>query len=360
MSRIFSIEYIEVGSETEALLLESRLIKKFRPFYNIASKDDKSPYYIHLTREEFPRPILNHDPSGASAGPFLNSLIPRRILKQFRRIAPYCIAPRPVKRPCFYSHLGLCDPCPAYGNSAAYRKNIARLKKLIGGNFSAVKKQLYSEMQSASKSAQYENAAKIRDQLSALDYLLTQPILPEEYLANPNLVSDRRQSALDSLTNLLKAYFPQLNTLNRIEMYDMAHLSGTSATGAMVVAINGEVNSAHYRHFTVKNLKGNSDVDSMKEVLTRRLSRDDWQLPDLLILDGGVPQLSAVSPLTHIPLISLAKRNETLMVPQQGQYLEINLDKGDPGLQLIQRLRDEAHRFSRRLHHKHRSQSLLQ
>lgn len=304
-------------------------------------------------------PIINHDPQGALAGPFLNSLIPRRILRQFRRVAPFCVAPRPVKKPCFYSHIGLCNPCPALGQKQSYAKNISRLKRLIQGNFTSVRSALASEMAIASKRQDFESAAQIRDQINSLDYLLSQPVMPDEYIINPNLAADTRDAALSSLQHLL-----QIESLHRIEMYDNAHLSGTDATSAMVVAINGQPNSSQYRHFTIKKAQSNSDVDMMKEVLSRRLKRADWATPSLIVLDGGVPQLSIVSQLfkelgSPIPLVSLAKRNEILIVPAGDGYKEVEISRSDPGLRLIQQLRDEAHRFSRRLHHQHRSKSLL-
>src|SRR3989344_8669144 len=98
VSEIHSIEHIEVGSEVEALLLESRLIKKFQPPFNISSKDDKSPYYIHLTREDYPRPVLNHESDKSVAGPFRNGYTAKSVLRSFRKIAPFCSSPRPVRR----------------------------------------------------------------------------------------------------------------------------------------------------------------------------------------------------------------------------------------------------------------------
>jgi excinuclease ABC subunit C len=348
-----NLEIIEVASELEALLLESRLIKKFKPFYNLISKDDKSPYYLHITKESYPRPIINHISKNAIAGPFLNRYIPTKILRQFRKVAPFCVAPRPVKRPCLYSHLGLCNPCPGSINSETeikkYLQNIAFLKKLLKGQFSSVKKELITDMQVASKLQNYEQAAIVRNQIQALDYLLFTPIAPEEYISNPNLSQDIRQSALDSITQVTKIY-----PLHRIEMFDNAHLSGTNATSAMTVAVDGELLPRLYRHFTIKNADPKSDVDMMSEVLSRRIKNIDWPKPDLIILDGGKPQLSAILPMPF-PVISLAKRNETIIIPENGSFKEINLSKSNPGLQLIQRLRDEAHRFSRRLHHKHRA-----
>lgn len=340
VSQINTIDYIPVQSELEALLLESRLIKKFLPPYNIASRDDKSPYYIHISREAYPKPLINHQSKSAIAGPFLNRLLPSRILRQLRRITPYCIASRPVKRPCLYSHIGLCHPCPASGNSSDYLKNISLLKKLLQGRFSSVKSELSLQMKTASKSQDYEKAGEIKTSLDTLDYLLNKPIRPDDYIANPNLISDRNQEALESLKHFLPG------ELHRIEFYDNAHLSGTHPTSAMTVAIDGEITPRSYRHFT---LHTSDDVSMMKEVLTRRF-KTNWPAPDLIVLDGGLPQLSIVTWL--IPTIALAKREELIYFLSSPP---LKLPRTHAGLQLLMRLRDEAHRFSRRLHHKHRA-----
>ncbi len=363
VSQISTIEYIEVQSEVEALLLESRLIKKYKPPYNIASKDDKSPYYIHLSKGDFPTIIINHESLASLAGPFLNSLMAKRILKQFRRIAPYCTASRPVKRPCLHSHLGLCNPCPGDPTTTkdAYRKNIIRLRHLLQGNFIRVKSQLKNSMETASKNLDYELAKNLRDQLQALDYLLSSPVMPEEYLVNPNLVADKRQQTLNSLKEALSKYSSiNINQLNRIEMYDIANLSGKDATAAMTVAVNGEPNSKFYRHFTIKTKDTPDDVAMMAEVLSRRLKRTDWPTPDLIVLDGGKSQLSILKdlPAARPPIIALAKKEEIITIPQGEEFIELKLSFDEPGLKLLQQLRDEAHRFSRRLHHKHRAKSL--
>lgn len=331
MGQIASVHYIEVMSEIEALLLESKLISKWLPPYNIASRDDKSPYYIHITAEKFPRPVVNHFPTAAMAGPFLRGWTAKSILRQFRRIAPYH-----TESPCFYRHLGLCRPCPDDPQTRLedYRANISRLRRLLHGQFKQV-------IHQAIKTRDFETAAALRD-------LLRRPISPEEYVVNPNLVADRRQESLHALQNSLGVW-----PLARIEMYDVSNLFGTAATGAMTVAINGGIDSHNFRHFTIHTSDPN-DVAMMKEVITRRLKRVDWPKPDLIVLDGGKSQLSIVS--WEIPTISLAKKEEIIYTPT-GQ--EIHLDKDNPGLQLLMRLRDEAHRFARRLHHKHRRKNLV-
>lgn len=371
VSQIASLDHIEVSSEVEALLLESRLIKKFRPPYNIASTDDKSPYYIHLTREAYPRPTVTHDPHRAVAGPFLAGSLARRLLKQFRRVAPYCTSPRPVTRACFYSHLGLCHPCPASGNPAGYRKNITRLRRLLTGQFSRVVADLRKDMAALSQNQLYEQAAVVKSNLGALEYLLQVQIGPDEYLVNPNLLADRRAAALASLSSALSPYLHPtgdtgLHLFPRIEFYDNAHLAGDSATSAMVVTTDGDLSPREYRHFSIKSAQTDSDVDMMAEVLTRRLTRADWPRPDLIVLDGGLPQLSAVfhprggvAPAAHlggVPVIALAKREEVIYF-SDGAHLKLPSDH--PGLLLLMRLRDEAHRFSRRLHHKHRKKLII-
>lgn len=338
VSQIKTIEYIEVFSEIEALLLEGKLIKKFKPKYNIASKDDKSPYYIHITTGKYPKPVVNHLAMGSIAGPFLSGYIARNILRQFRRIAPFCTSKTPQK-PCFYTHLGLCDP-----NPERYLKNITKLKRLLRGQFGSVSRELKLQMTKAAKDQDFEQASILRDKLKNLEYLLQTPVSADEFIVNPNLAEDRRKEALDNLSMLGE-------NLHRIEMYDISNLSGTSATGAMTVAIDGAITPSQYRHFTIK-FKDLNDVSMMKEMLTRRLS-NDWPKPDLIILDGGMTQLSIVN--WDIPTFGLAKQEE-IIYSRDGN--KIKLERNNPGLQLLQLLRDEAHRFSRRLHHKHRSATI--
>lgn len=354
VSQINSLEYIEVQSEIEALLLESRLIKRFMPQYNIAAKDDKSPYYIHLTREPFPKPVVNHEPNDSIAGPFLSGFVAKKILNYFRRIVPYCTATRKRGRACLYSHLGLCKPCPnaVETTPAEYVKNIAQLKRLLRGEFKRVLVSFKKQMAEASHSQNFEEAARLRDKIGHLDQLLHNPILPEEYLINPNLVDDKRQEALQAIQSVIGG----TTSLHRIEMYDIANLAGKAPTGAMTVAIEGQPNTKFYRHFTIRSTDTPNDVGMMSEMIERRLKNTDWPKPDLIVLDGGMTQLSITKTLSFpCPVISLAKQEEIIFLPTGEQ---IKLDSTNPGLKLLQVLRDEAHRFSRRLHHKHRAKMI--
>lgn len=353
------MEHIEVSSEIESLLLESKLIKKYKPFYNIISKDDKSPYYIHITREKFPQPVINHEQKSSLAGPFLNRRIPQRILRTFRKITPFCTANRPVKRPCLYSQIGLCHPCPGEITvdiqTKQYLNNINLLKKMLKGKIPSVIQQLERNMNSASKHKQFETAAKLRDKYLAGKYLLETTISPDEYYTNPNLLSDIRQSALNALFSALSPYFPGLSGLNRIEAYDISHLRGEFASAALVVADKGDIKSSLFRHFNIKRSPTDNDVEMMRETITRRF-HNSWPHPDLIVLDGGIPQLSAVlrEPVIFpesVALTALSKKDETLHIFDGYKFVTLQLERTNPGLKLLQNLRDQAHRFSRRLHH---------
>ena len=359
--KINRIDYLSVSGEVESLLLESRLIKKFRPFYNLISKDDKSPYYIHLTREIFPQPVINHHSVNSLAGPFLNRRIPFQILKYFRRISPYCQTGGHARKPCLYSHLGLCHPCPSPASAVTpeiifqYQKNISRLKKLFKIQFKTVIRQLQKDMRELSASQDYERAALVRNRLQLLSAISSVRITTEEYLSNPNLIADQNENKVSALLTVLAPFLSIADSdlsAFRIEAYDVSHLSGKSPAGAMVVSVGGDTNPSQYRHFTIRSAKTSDDISMLKEVLTRRLRRTDWPIPGLIVLDGGKSQLSLHNLFS--PMISLAKKDEIIYIPVSSGFSELSLPKNHPGLQLLQSLRDEAHRFSRRLHHLHR------
>lgn len=221
-------------------------------------------------------------------------------------------------------------------------------------------------MEAYSLNFEYEKAAQIRDHLKSLETLLNQPVMPDEFLINPNLVQDQRDQAVFALQQALSNEANlNISKLARIELYDIANLQGSDATAAMTVAVNGEINSKNFRHFTIKTKSTPDDVAMMTETITRRLKHLDWPQPDLIVLDGGKTQLSLLnspefkSLHVSVPVISLAKREEIIIVPVEEKFIEIKLALNHPGLRLLQSLRDEAHRFSRRLHHKHRKKSQI-
>ncbi len=368
-----SVSYIRVNSEFEALLLEANLIKKYKPKYNIALKDDKSPLYIGITKDTYPRIVTfrKTDMEGLKLkiyfGPYLSGYAAEGILKRIRKIFPYSTH-LPSKKICLYKQLGLCDPCPSEIENETdpirkremrlrYLKNVRNVKNILNGKLGQVGKDLEKEIKEYSKSERFEEAQLTKRQMDFFERLTFKPEFEiEEYVKNPNLLEDIRAEEIRSLGKIIK-----LENLHRIECFDIAHLSGSYPTASMVVAIDGVSENKFYRHFKMYNKKKNSDVDSMREVITRRLKHlQDWGRPNLIIIDGGKPQLSAIHDLLEdakIPFIGLAKRLETIVIYKDAKFYEIH-PHGD-ALNLLQRIRDEAHRFARRLHHKQFKKDLL-
>lgn len=369
-----AISFVKVTSELESLLLEAHLIRDNQPKYNSALKDDKHPLYIVITKEKYPRILASrnpltifHLPISSYYGPFPSASNVKWVLRMLRRIFPYSDH-KLGKRPCIYSHMGLCNPCPSYINSLAdtehkvllskkYLGNIRNIRKFLSGRFKNIRDDLSKNMDVFSKQEKYEDARDLRAQIERLDYI-TQPIIPEEsYLENPNLIDDIRTKETDELSTLLFDHYPRIS-LVRIECFDIAHLAGTYPTASMVTFINGEPEKSLYRHFRINSLKKGDDISSLQEVAKRRVKRlRDWGTPNLIIVDGGKGQVKIFSQEYSkygIPVVGLAKREETLVFPN---FDLRRLPRGG-ALNLVQRIRNEAHRFARRYHHKLLAKSL--
>jgi len=358
---INKIDYIPVENEIEALLLEAKLVRKFSPKYNIQLKDDKSPLYVGITKEDLPRVVLLRQREIDKYklqnvyGPFISSNALRRVLKMIKRVFPYGTH-KPAKRVCVYNQIGLCNPCPSeVGENEKlkekYLLNIKRVNTFFSGKSNLLIKQLEGEMKIHIEKENYEEARELKRKLDVLVFAMTRKDLDDGYLENPNLLQDIRKEELKSLAKVVNSEFPvfKIKIPLRIECFDVAHLSGSFPTASMVTFVKGEPDKSFYRHFRLHNK--NSDVDNMKEVLKRRFSNLDWGKPDLIIVDGGKPQISAaLEVVKNLPVVGLAKREEKLVFKTSRGFKEIKVE-GHPK-NLLQRIRDEAHRFARRYHHK--------
>jgi excinuclease ABC subunit C len=344
VSEADKITFVRVNSEFEALLLEAKLIRQHQPKYNTISKDDKHPLYITITSDEFPRVITTR--RGGTFGPFPSSANVRYVLKMLRRIFPF--ADHKVgKRACMYSQIGLCYPCPSTIKSKAdkkvYLRNIRSIRSILDGRIISVKKALAKKMEDLSADQAFEEAALLRNKIQRLEYI-TKPRIPvDAYLENPNLFEDIRHNELKALKKILSEHKLKVSSLNRIECYDISHLTGLYATASMVVFTNGQEDKTEYRHFRVKQGKSQSDYDSIKEIARRR-SKNDWPNPNLIIVDGSVGQVNSFA--SKFPVVGIAKNPDRLIIYKDKVRLS------GPALSLIQRLRDEAHRFARRYHHR--------
>ena len=218
-------------------------------------------------------------------------------------------------------------------------------------------KSLLKEMNRQAKFLNFENALVLKNQIKAIDYL-TQPVNKiEEYLENPNLLSDLKDQELRDLAKTLG--LPK--SPERIESFDISNILGKNSSGSMSVLTKGLPDIDQYRRFRIKTVQGADDYSSLQEVLTRRF-KNDWPLPDLIIIDGGKGQLSAALEVlndlkVNTPLIALAKKHEEIFLPDNKEPLR--LSKDNKSLHLLQIARDEAHRFALKYHQKLRNKSFF-
>ncbi len=358
-----SLEYKVTDSEFKALLLESKLIQTHHPYYNVRWKDDKSYLYIKIsTGEAYPKIFLvrrEREKKATYFGPFPSVQSTQAILRQIRKIFPFCMQKR-ISRPCFYSKIGLCYPCPSYIESLQdierknelkkqYRYNIRQIIKTLNGKIDVVEKQLIVELHEVTKQKKYEEAIHLRNQLIRFQTLISQRLFDIHDLSS----YDRSGEALKDLLNILYHYMPQIKSLSRIECYDISNLSQKEATGSMVVLTDGQVNKNEYRKFKIKNPKIFSDFEMLEEVLQRRF-KNKWKEPDLIVIDGGKPQVRTILKTLNelektYPVIGIAKHPDRLIIgidhlPTVRPRFERT------GFQLVRLIRDESHRFAKKYH----------
>jgi len=364
------IGFIKTNSEIEALILEANLIKKYQPKYNIVWRDDKNYFFVGIIKGDFPQVFITHQSKRGPAsvtrpglvGPFVNGKSLKKTLDVLRKIFPYRTCKKLPRHPCLWYHLNRCPaPCllksslgkqldrftKSINRGKEYRRNIQNLIKILQGRKHQVLINLRKEMKGASNLQDFEKAAKIRDQITALKKILAHAKIFEP--AEVKLLQNQK-------------FWPY----KRIEAYDISNIQGQEATGAMVTFINGQPDKNFYRRFKIKVSRKPDDIAMLKEVLTRRFKHLEWGLPDLILVDGGVSQLNAASRClkwsfkqVKLKLMALAKKKNELYIEGRKQPI---LLKNMPReiFNLILQLRDEAHRFAIAYHRKLRKRGLLE
>ena len=363
------IETIVTESEFKALIIEAKLIRELQPKYNSIWKDDKSPLYIKITiKDEFPKIIITRkefDKKSLYFGPFSSVRMIEKIINDIRRIIPFCTQKKISKKACFYSKIGLCHPCPnkidrckgevRLALKHQYKKNINQVVSILNGNVKEIIKNLNKQLNVLIKNNQYEQAIIIRNKIFRFDRLLNLRDDMEFFINN-------NEKNLEEMSVILKKYFPQLNKINRIETYDISNLGLKQAVGSMVVMKNNQIDKKEYRRFKIKQTGLKSDFDRLKEVVIRRL-KQNWPVPDLIIIDGGRPQIKAILKIFYdnkiiIPLIGIAKNPDRVIVGIKG-YPNLFFKNDSKVLNIIRLLRDESHRFARKYHLFLRSKDFL-
>lgn len=361
-NQIVDIEIIETTSEFDALLLEAKLIRHYKPKYNAITKDDKSPLYIVLTLSEaLPRILyarktqlarLVKNKRDSVFGPFQSATMVRAMMRELRPVSPYCMQKERNGRPCFYTHLGLCKPCPSVikttSEKLAYRKNLFRLKNILSGKTTFVLRQMEKEMNHLARTEQFESASAIRNRIHAYYAILSKRYDPTVYLQSEG-TSEIYAAELEALQTALQPHFRELDRLTRIECIDISNISGKHAVGSLVVLTNGRIDKSSYRRFRVRTVRGTNDPAMIAEIVSRRFSHPEWPMPNLLVIDGGKGQIRAAMH-APVPVIGLAKRFEEIIIPKGDGWKILRLDLTSPAMHVVQRIRDEAHRFALSYH----------
>lgn len=310
------VTFEKTDSVLEALLLEAHLIKKYQPEYNTKEKDNKSFYYVVITKEDFPRVLLVRGRDilvGAlggkkkidytiahSFGPFPSGQTLRDALGLIRKIFPFrdkCIpckhSPVPGTgeecKPCFNRQIGLCPGvCTGEISKEAYNTTIKHIVQFLGGEKKAILKDLAKRMKVLAKEHKFEEAGQLKKQIFALTHIHDVSLIKEE------------------------SFEAKAPSGFRIESYDIAHMSGQNMVGVMTVLEDGHIEKGEYRKFKIQHNTGADDTKALKEVITRRLGHSEWRLPNLIVVDGGVAQKKAVEKVLHenmvgIPVVSVVK-----------------------------------------------------
>jgi excinuclease ABC subunit C len=360
---VHDLDTFTVGSEPEALLLEGKLIKEYHPRYNVSFRDDKRFLLIKVNlNDPIPRFMLarlRQDDGARYFGPFAHASSARHTLTLARRkfnlrgCRPLTPAEEDYKH-CLYGHLKYCTaPCIGNISREDYRQQVAAACEFLAGQTDEMERELEGQMKKAALAEDFEKAAQYRDALNDLRVTTQKtkrfPRIP--YNLPVALDPTRDVAELTKVLNL------PVNPA-RIEGFDISNISSTFAVASLVAFRDGKPDRSNYRRFRMKTVIGQDDFACMAETVRRRYSRVlreqganvEASLPDLIVVDGGKGQLNAAVAelvklgLERIPIIGLAKEFEEIYRPGESEPLRLSADSG--ALKLLQRVRDESHRFA--------------
>lgn len=337
-----NIEWTVTDSVLEALLLEGNLIRTHKPPYNTDAKDDKSFNHVIVTTDAFPRVLVvrakdlgirfRDEEIRAVYGPFTSGLLLKEAMRILRKIFPFYDTRTPVGkersgmargRIVFNRQIGLY---PDNMERELYEKTIQYLMLFFEGKKRELIRRLERDMKTHARMYRFEEAAECKRRLFALTHIQDVALIKEE----------RRMYRDDRSV--------------RIEAYDIAHLQGAEMVGVMTVVEGGEVQKDQYRKFKIKTLSKAHDPAALAEVLDRRLGHSEWELPQCIVVDGGVPQKRRAESLlhkrgVHIPVVAVVKDEHHRPKRLLGLRHLITDHEAD-----IIRANAEAHRFALSYH----------
>jgi excinuclease ABC subunit C len=355
VSKVKDISYVPASTSAEALIYENGLIKQLLPKYNVALRDDKSYPLLKLTvNEEFPRLIMTRERKNDGAiyyGPYTSAKLLKGALKILQKLFPLRTCGRIPKKVCLQFHIKQClGPCVGAINEERYNNLVAQLKLFLEGRRAELLKLVSARMRDLSREENFEEAMECRDRLEALSAV------------KENRVSYKPMDELEELRKILRIK----GNLGRIEAFDVSNIMGDSSCGSLVYFYKGRPAKNEYRRFKIKSVSGMDDYSMIREIIRRRYARsleEKKQLPDLIVIDGGKGHLGIALDelrklhLDNIPVIGIAKEFERIYV--QDSKIPVILPKESKALHLLERVRDEAHRFAISYHRKLMSKRIL-
>ena len=365
VEKVAEISYLASPGEVDAILQEARLIKDIQPPYNTRQMDDKTFPYLEITiNEDFPGVYVTRTPRQQSKlyGPFTSASDLRRVIQVLQRVFKFRTCNLEISdqdehrrffRPCILHDISQCTgPCGDKIARKDYLAGIRRLRYFLESDRVKMLKQLQREMLEMSQSQEYEEAARLRDEIQAVESLRDRGEVDEH--VQPELFQIPAPAGLERLTDLLE--LPQ--RVRIIEGVDIAHIMGSEAVGSLVCFIDGRPFKSGYRRFRIRQTTGIDDYAMIAEVLQRRYRRageHEELFPDVILIDGGLGQLNAardafsVMPIQPPMILAIAKKEELIFVQDRPDPLK--LPRNDPALRLLQHVRDEAHRFAQHYFH---------
>ena len=366
VNEIYDTDWLVVDTEMDALFLESEMIKRYKPKWNILLRDDKTVSYVRIDlKSETPYISMTRQPLDDGAryiGPFYAKNTIATALRILRKVFPYYDKPYTGKKT-LNTDLGL-TPGIEVGKSTSreYKQDLKKLIRYLEGDRQKLLTEIEKSMKKEAKLGHFERAAELRNQLFGLKGLKKKIVFSDkEFL---DLSSDQALKELQKLLNLS-------NPPRRIEGYDISHEQGTNVVASMVVFVNGVSDRSEYRKFKMRKQQ-NNDTANMREIISRRLKHSEWPYPDLIILDGAAGQINAVKDLLSekgIPVIGCDKSGDHtrnapvhLLVPAsstENGLKSVYLDSGSHLAKLIARIDDESHRFAITYHRLLKNKNML-
>ena len=374
---VVDFDFIETDSEVEALLAENRLIKDIQPRYNARLLDDKTfPYLMVTTGDEFPGVYVTREPRSKGVklyGPFTSVYALKEAVTHLQKAFKFRTCHLDIReqdtsrrffRPCLLYPIHQCTaPCAAKVSMDTYADDVRRLIQFLDGDKKRVVAGLEKEMAEASKQMRFERAARLRDEIKALNALGGRAKKGDERYWQPeSFVHNPKEGLIELQAALGMTEPPRI-----LEGIDIAHLQGGEMVGSKVCFIDGVPFKDGYRRFKIKHGQGNNDYLSIQEVVSRRYREagaSNELYPDVILIDGGLGQLHAAMDVFRTMdvkppmVISLAKKEELVYV--QARSEPVRLARNHLGLKLLQYVRDEAHRFAQHYHHILRRKSQLE